>query len=54
VREEETETGLTERLIMAMASEVADIQRATTRACVIFQALAEAAGVSVVNAFATE
>lgn len=51
-RNEETETGLTERLIMSMASEMADMKRATERACIIFQTLAESAGVNVENAFA--
>jgi hypothetical protein len=51
VRETKKELGLTERLILAMAGEMADSLRATKRACIIFQTLAQEAGVNVANAF---
>lgn len=51
-KETEDDPGLTTRLIMSMATEMAETERATKRACIIFQALALAAGVNVANAFA--
>jgi hypothetical protein len=43
--------GLTTRLIMSMAVEMAEGKRNMDRACVIFQTLAVSAGVSVTSAF---
>jgi hypothetical protein len=54
VKHHEETTGLTDaaqRLILAMASEMAACLHSTQRACIIFQALALEAGVNVINAF---
>jgi hypothetical protein len=48
---EKKELGLTERLIMAMATEMAEALRNTERASIIFQALALSAGVNVLHVF---
>lgn len=50
----ETELGLTPRLVLSMASEMAAAKRSTERACIIFQTLADAAGVNVASAFQEE
>jgi hypothetical protein len=45
------ELGLTERLILSMATDMAETQRGMERAVLIFQALALAAGVNVLHVF---
>lgn len=45
------EKGLTERTVMAMATEMAASKLATERSCVLFLALAASVGVDVANAF---
>lgn len=52
-KKKQLELGLTERLILSMASEMAAAKLNTDRACIIFQALALAAGVNVLSAFET-
>jgi len=49
-RKKET-NGQTDRLILSMASEMAASLHSQQRACIIFQALALAAGVNVAAAF---
>lgn len=51
MREKKETTGLTERLIMAMATEMAEALRNTERAALIFQAIALSAGVNVLHVF---
>lgn len=50
-RKKNKDDGLTARLVMAMADEMAACKRNTDRACIMFQALAAAAGVNVAHAF---
>ena len=52
VRDEEEDLGLTERIVFAMASEMAASLRATEKSCVLFRALAKSVGINVENAFA--
>jgi len=53
-KKETKEMGLTERLIMTMANDMAAAQRHMERVCIQFQALAESAGVNVANALIEE
>lgn len=45
------EKGLTERTVMAMATEMAASKTAINRACIAFKVLATSIGVDVANAF---
>ena len=49
---EEQDEGLTARIILVMATEMAAMKRNTERACIMFHALAESVGVSVAHVFA--
>jgi hypothetical protein len=44
------DVGLPSRIVMAMATEMADLRRTTNQACVLFTTLATAMGVDVTNA----
>jgi hypothetical protein len=44
------DSGLPSRIVMAMATEMADMRRTTNQACVLFTTLAAAIGVDVTNA----
>jgi hypothetical protein len=54
VREKKKTTrdgGLTTRLILSMATDMAAAKRSTERACIMFEALAKSVGVNVTHAF---
>ena len=50
--QEQQDDGLTARIILVMATEMAAMKRNTERACIMFHALAESVGVSVAHVFA--
>lgn len=50
-RKKNDNSGLTVRIVMAMAADMAACRRNTERACVMFQALAKSVGVDVAHEF---